>query len=102
MTNLEERFYQEMIEIYKAAKKKCKYNATRFLNMVNDQGGVAAARTLVMSDTPSEGFTTLWLSKRLDLTVEAHVIKPEFEALFTEEERQKARERLTEYKYKFE
>jgi hypothetical protein len=45
----------------------------------------------------SDGFTALWRAKRLDLTVEAHVLKPEFESLFTSDELGIARSRLAEY-----
>ena len=47
----------------------------------------------------SEGFTALWERGRLDLTVEAHVLSPDFSALFTDEEREIARNRLREYGY---
>ncbi len=101
MSSLEERFHQAMIDSYKLALQDCKYNAKYFLDMVTDYGGVAAARRLLATDTPSEGFATLWLCKRLDLTVEAHVIKPAFQPLFTLDEIAIARSRLKDYGYKF-
>jgi hypothetical protein len=42
----------------------------------------------------------LWEFKRLDLTVEALVLRPEWSLLFSEEERQIARKRLSDYGYK--
>ena len=42
-------------------------------------------------------FTTLWELKRLDLSVEAFVLRSEYAPLFTEEERGIARARLKEY-----
>jgi len=39
----------------------------------------------------SDGSTTLWDLKRLDLSVEAYVLRPESAPLFTEEERAIAR-----------
>jgi len=48
-------------------------------------------------DEVSNGFTTLWDRKRLDLSVEAYVLRPEYAPLFTEEERGIARARLMEY-----
>ena len=59
-----------------------------------------AAKQLIHTDTPSEGFTTLWELKRLDLSVEAHVIKSEYAELFTDNERQICLERLEAYGYK--
>jgi hypothetical protein len=61
------------------------------MQMVNEQGGVATARQLVWSDQPSDRFTTLWSHHRLDLTVEAHVLKREFLGLFADDDRRQAR-----------
>jgi hypothetical protein len=55
---------------------------------------------LLSASAPSDGFTALWELNRLDLTIEAHVIKPEFSPLFTETERLLAEERLREYGWK--
>jgi hypothetical protein len=94
---LERRFNRAMVSIYETAKCELGYNATRFLQMISGQGGLATARQLLWDDRPSDGFTTLWERKRLDLTVEAHVIAPEFAPLFTEADRERALNRLREY-----
>ena len=86
-----------MVGIYKVAKRDAHYNATRFLQMVSEAGGLATARQLLHATTVSDGFTSLWIAKRLDLSVEAHVVKPEFASLFTDEERRTAQARLDEY-----
>ncbi len=93
----EQQFHRAMAGIYETAKRELGYTAARFLHMISDKGGLATARQLVWSDTPSDGFTTLWQHNRLDLTVEAHVLKPEFADLFTDDDRQRARERLELY-----
>ena len=93
----ERAFHQAMTVIYETAKRELGYNATRFLQMISEHGGLATARQLLWSDKPSEGFTTLWSHHRLDLTVEAHVLGKEYEALFTDADRQRARERLELY-----
>ena len=90
-------FHRAMVQIYETARRDVDYKPTRFLQMVSEHGGVEAARHLLRADTPSEGFITLWAAGRLDLTVEAHVLKPEYADLFTEEERRIARRRLDEY-----
>ncbi len=90
-----------MIAIHESAKDECHYNAARFLQMLSEKGGPATARTLLATSTPSEGFTALGERGRLDLTVEAHVLCPEFTTLFTEEEKGVARQRLEEDGYKF-
>lgn len=100
MTDSESRFNRAMLDIYRRAKEECNYNATRFLQMISERGGVATAHALLATPGPSDGFTALWECGRLDLTVEAHVLKPEFIRLFTEEEKNIARTRLNEYGYK--
>lgn len=94
---VEKRFDFEMVQIYERAKAELGYTASRFLQMVLDQGGVAAARQLIRARNVSDGFITLWEKRRLDLSVEALVLKPEFAELFTPEERQIARDRLRQH-----
>jgi len=86
-----------MVAIYETAKRELGYNATRFLQMLSEQGGRATAKQLLWRDKPSDGFTTLWNHHRLDPTVEAHVLHEEFASLFTDADRQRARERLQLY-----
>ena len=96
----EQQFHEAMVNIYQVAKRDLHYNATRFIQMVAEQGGVGAARQLLHASSVSDGFTTLWLAKRLDLSVEAHVVRPEHAELFTAEERSIAQRRLDEYGYR--
>lgn len=101
MSRVETKFHTAMLEIYEQAKRACDYRATRFLRMVRERGGLETARILLATSRPSDGYTTLWECGRLDLTVEALVLEPEFASLFTEEEKQKARKRLKDYGYQF-
>lgn len=71
-----------MVEIYQTAKNDLGYNATRFLQMISDHGGLGAARQLLHAPAVSDGFTTLWEHHRLELSVEAHVLRDEFRSLF--------------------
>ncbi len=59
MSELEARFQLEMVGIYERAKKECNYNATRFLQMVTDSGGLGAAKALLRAPDVSDGFTHL-------------------------------------------
>lgn len=97
---LEGEFHAAMVKLYETAKRELGYNATYFLGMISEHGGVEAARRLLATDKPSEGFTTLWGSRRLDLSVEAHVLDPHFEPLFTGDERRTARRRLEQYGFR--
>lgn len=98
-SNLEDRFEQAMYDVYYDAKKECNYNATYFLQMLGQYGGLGTARRLLTSTKITYGFTTLWECGRLDLSVEAKVLRPEFAPLFAQEERDIARDRLAEYGY---
>jgi hypothetical protein len=90
-----------MAQIYVRAKSEAGYNATRYLQMVSEVGGLETARRLLASSGVSDGFTHLWERKRLDLSVEALTLEAKWAALFTDVERQTARDRLAEYGYKF-
>lgn len=97
MKALAAKFHAAMLETYQLAKTDCGYTATYFLQMVSEVGGVEAAHRLLASANPATGLTELWLCKRLDLSVEAQVLRPEFAPLFSEEERTVAQTRLAEY-----
>jgi hypothetical protein len=75
---------------------KIGYRPTTFRRMLADLGGVEAARRLIRGDA-TYGFTKLWEKKRLDLSVEMLILKPEWRRLFTEEEHTLARKRLKAY-----
>ena len=100
MTDLEKKFHQAMLDIYESARRECQYNATFFLRMVVDNGGLQAAHRLLATGQPSDGFTALWMCGCLNLSVEALVLKPEFASLFGDAERRIASSRLAEYRYK--
>ena len=91
---LERAFHAAMIELYRRAKREAGYNATRFISMVSEMGGLATAHLLLLGRDPSEGFLTLVESGRPDLTVEALVVHPIYTSLFTDEELASARKRL--------
>ena len=96
---LEIQFDRKMIDIHDHAAKECRYEATDFIQMMNDRGGTAAARALLHSSKPDQGLTTLWERGRLDLSVEAQVCHPKWQDLFTEEEIAIAEERLRGFGY---
>lgn len=98
-SKLEMKFHEEMKNIYFSGKREIGYNAARFWQLVCDKGGVQAAKILIAKDGGSDGFVTLWENKRLDLSVEAHVLDPEYRDLFTDAERQICKERLESYGY---
>ena len=94
---IESEFHGRMVAIWRRARTEANYNATRYIQLVSEMGGVEAARRLVVRDTPSDGFTTLWEKHRLDLTVESLVLEPRFHELFDDELRETARRRLSDH-----
>ena len=90
MNDLEKRFEDELINKMYRAKKECKYNPTRFNQMLARYGGIETARRLIQNGIAtgqtSDGFATLYMCNRLDLTMEHSVCKPEYKSLFTLEE----------------
>ena len=94
-SDLEKRFDEAMMDVYRRAKTEASYAATRYFQMLNDHRGVETAKTLLRANGESEGFTALWERGRLDLSVEALIHDhPEYHPLFTPEEREMARQRL--------
>lgn len=96
-SELEARFDEAMMDVYRRALSECGYNATRFLHMLYEHRGLETARILLRASKVSEGYIALWERKRLDLTVEAVMLAPEWHTLFSEDERHIARGRLAEY-----
>ncbi|WPC42817.1 hypothetical protein [Clostridium sp. JS66] len=98
MTDLERKFHNAMIEVYRKADKECGYRATRFLQMLGEKGGVKTAKKLISKDGGTEGFLKLWQFGRLDLSIESLVQQDEFRELFTDEELEMCKERLEKYR----
>ncbi len=92
---LEKRFHEDMIELYKEIRKVS--DAPKiFLDMVVMEGGVNAAKELIKNET--KRFKRLKDIGRLDLTVEAYVVKEIYRELFIDE-RKVCVKRLTEAGY---
>lgn len=97
-TQLEKEFHLRMVKLYEDGKDQIEYNATRFCQMITKHRGVETARKLLASDEYSEGMTKLWEKGRLDLSVEAVVVREEkWHPLFTDEELDVARERIRKH-----
>lgn len=93
MTPLEKAFEEAMLDTAEVSKGY-KYNPTYFVQMVYEHGGVGAAKRLLAKPEPSEGLFKLWEIERLDISMEAIVLQPQFAPLFTSEELAEARRRL--------
>ncbi len=91
-------FHQAMLEIYSEAKRKYGYNDARFLQMIQDHTGLGAAKMLLNNpNIKLDVFTELFMrggQDALKLTVEALVLDPKWEGLFTDAEKKAASERM--------
>jgi hypothetical protein len=74
-----------------------KYKPRFYMEMVARHGAVQTAIQLARESAPSEGFTRLWEMKRLDLTVEALMCKPQFASDFDAQDIDAARRKLAKY-----
>ena len=82
-----------MRNIYQAAAE-LDYRPIRFRQMVQQHGGVAAAKRLLSGPVAQSGLTTLWELGRLDISMEALVVQERWKPLFSDGEHQPARDRL--------
>ena len=95
---LERWFHAPMLNIGRETKK-FGYNPVRFDQMVHDTGGLRTAQRLLRDQTIPAGLIRLWEEGRLDLSMEALVLKEPWCVLFTDAELKEARRRLRELDY---
>ena len=92
---LESAFHEEMISIYYSAGKATGYWANRFLQKVRKDGGLLAARQrLKLGKGISPGLQRLAKEKRVDLSMEALILKEPWRKLFTDQEINEATKRV--------
>jgi hypothetical protein len=97
---LDDEFDQRMQEVHQAGKREGRYSAPLFAELLKSQGGLETAKRFIHSPEYAAGFTALWERKRLDLTVEAVILREaKWHPLFTAEEIEICRKRLKEYGY---
>jgi hypothetical protein len=90
---LEAEFHQAMMEVYEVAKTHG-YYATYFKRMIDEHGGVEAAKRLLAKREIQSGLMELWALDLLKHSMEEAVWQERFRPLFTEAEVQEARRRL--------
>ncbi|MGO8966525.1 hypothetical protein [Mycobacterium sp.] len=92
MNDLERRFQAVTIDGVRASKA-LGYNPTEYLQMVSRWGAVGAATRVVLAPLAS-GFVRLTEMGHVELTTETTVVNDDFAALFSEEVRLIAQQRL--------
>ena len=100
MLPLEKEFTKELFDNV-AEMKQYGYNPTIYMRMISENGAVNAAKKLVMQDVQSSGFATLIMINKLELSVEASVIKDKYKDLFTDAEVQNSIRKLKEANFSF-
>lgn len=107
---VELRFHDAMLDVFRLAGEATRrtrsdgttargYWASYFLRGVRNHGGPDYAHQLLRKEGTTDGFQRLKEEGRLDLTMEALVLRPEYADLFTDEERRVASHRLAEAGY---
>ncbi|CUM77835.1 MULTISPECIES: hypothetical protein [Turicibacter] len=86
MTALEKKLQQEVIKNCEVAEKEYDCKMTRFLQTIERFGIVRTAQEILRKGRTSDCFNQLAEAGRLDLTMEATIIKSEYSELFTDEE----------------
>ncbi|MDR1786873.1 MAG: hypothetical protein LBR16_00255 [Treponema sp.] len=94
--NIEQAFAQRVTKAIQEMKA-LGYTPKILMGMIADTNAVTAIKTLLHKLQLPAGFTTLWEMKRLDLAMENIILEDAWKDLFTEQERQIARKRLSDY-----
>lgn len=89
--------------VWKAIRESidsCNYHATNLIGMLNESNdAVLTTKRIVHNSNIDYGFTKLYECNRLDLTLEAILLEEEWMDLFTEDEKNIARNRLEKVGY---
>lgn len=93
----ERLFTRRMLRMCDHLHTEIGYNPTVFRRMVEEHGGVETARRLLNFGPGQSGLERLWQHGRLADSMEAHVLSPQFESLFSVRDRRKARRRLEDH-----
>jgi len=96
---LEEEFDKAMLEVDKACRREIGFNAKQFRAIIAAHGGKEGDKKLLQSPRVQSGFEYLWKRNRLDLSMEAVIVNPKFQPLFTPSEISEAQHRLEMGRY---
>ena len=97
--SLEDELTAAFIDGYRIPGKEVGYWGRRFLQAVKNKGGLATAKRMLLPRNAGQrqGLDALLEANRPELTVEAIVLQPKFQPLFTPTEIAAAKDRLGEY-----
>lgn len=93
--NLKVLFHEEMLSLHTKIGRATGYWPNRFLQKVRRAGGLPAAKEWLQPEKGlSRGLQRLARENRIDLSMEALVIREPWKQLFTDEEIKEAKRRL--------
>jgi len=96
---LEKKLQQEVIRNCEIAEKECGCKMTRFLETIDRFGIVKTAQEILRKGRTSDCFNKLVEEGRIELTMEATIVKAQYAELFTDEEVNACYELLCEKGY---
>lgn len=99
MIELEKKLQQEVIKNCELAEKEYGCKMTRFLQTIERFGIVRTAQEIFKKGRTSDCFNKLAEAGRLELTMEATIVKGEYSELFTDEQVNNCYELLCENGY---
>lgn len=99
MSILEKKLQQEVIKNCELAEKEYGCKMTKFLQTIERFGIVRTAQEILRKGRTSDCFNKLAEAGRLDLTMEATIVKGEYAELFTDEQVNDCYELLCEKGY---
>ena len=91
------RFEAALDAAWEAWRSEVRYTWRRYKPMVRVYGAVGTVKRQVVKPGVSPGFRKLLEADRLDLTMEALVLQPDFAPLFNAVEQAAARQRLRDH-----
>ena len=99
MSALEKKLQDEVLKNCDRATRECGCQMTKFVQTIERFGIVKTAQEILRKRRTSDCFNKLADAKRLELTMEASVVKSEYAELFTDEQVNDCYELLCEKGY---
>lgn len=99
MGALEKKLQEEIIKNCTIAENDYECKMTRLLLNIEKFGAVRTIQEILRKGRTSDCFDKLVKANRIDLTMEAVIVKPKYAELFTDEEVNSCYELLCEYGY---
>ena len=99
MTALEKKLQAEVLKNCELAEKQCGCLMTRFIQTIERFGIVKTAQEILRKRRTSDCFNKLAEAGRLELTMEATIVKAEYAELFTDDQVNDCYELLCEHGY---